>query len=745
MRALLVLLLASNAMALSRPMFTTRVSTVACDGKIATDCSITASTATLTCIGSHFAPGDVGKSIIVYEAGANSNGFLVPLSTTIAGYTSGTSVTLTASATNTAAPASHVAWGTDETTALQAEVDAFVAASGGGEIDYPAEVCLTRAIGMPCGAIGTFGGHVCTALYNNLTFKGAGPSSTIFENFDPTVAFNTYPGVINIGTAAEDPLAGTGNDRVKHIVIRDLALHQAMNAAQAVKLLYTYAVTDLQIQNVLFDHNSYEGASLGGSQKTQFARVYNSTASTVGVGGPVTSASTAAFNLNSYAVTALMNSATGSGQCFETGSQNSLYDSNTCDGTGVTASPAICFNCGSTGAGIYGNTYTRNTCTNYASVLAVTNGIGTINSTTFDHNTVNGINGNVTVQSGLDSNTVTVDFPDTTIHGTSYVTNNTWNITGAGTVNFPVSIGGAANQLGLESVVVTGNTVNWSALSCQGGANIHQACTADSQCPGSQCSLATGFIGITDEGGGSKWNPSTAYVSGTSASLVVANVDNGHYYRCTTSGTSGTTEPIWPTNGGTVSDGGAVWTDKGARPSVTISGTTITAPSLSVTNTYPQTGDINLNGTNRRYVHATFTAPYAWFYQTTSTPRVSEAFAQKPVANFTMDDADTWSTTQPTVGVFLLNDNVHSSATHGWTVSTAGRAAPTWVANHAQSFGDFAWPTSANGHVYMDVTASSCTTNASTQPTWPTGAGSTVSDGTCTWQESGAAAVFASY
>jgi len=37
----------------------------------------------------------------------------------------------------------------------------------------------------------------------------------------------------------------------------------------------------------------------------------------------------------------------------------------------------------------------------------------------------------------------------------------------------------------------------------------------------------------------------------------------GHYYECEVAGTTGATEPVWPTNGGTVVDGTVTWRDKG--------------------------------------------------------------------------------------------------------------------------------------------------------------------------------------
>jgi hypothetical protein len=54
------------------------------------------------------------------------------------------------------------------------------------------------------------------------------------------------------------------------------------------------------------------------------------------------------------------------------------------------------------------------------------------------------------------------------------------------------------------------------------------------------------------------WEPSTAYVVGEYLIPSSANL-TGYFYKCTTAGTSGTTEPAW-TVLGPWSDGGAVWT-----------------------------------------------------------------------------------------------------------------------------------------------------------------------------------------
>jgi prepilin-type N-terminal cleavage/methylation domain-containing protein len=68
------------------------------------------------------------------------------------------------------------------------------------------------------------------------------------------------------------------------------------------------------------------------------------------------------------------------------------------------------------------------------------------------------------------------------------------------------------------------------------------------------------------------WSPGTAYTSITSTfpPTVVLPTEanrNGYQYICTSAGTSGTTEPPWPTTvGSTINDNGVIWTNGGLTP-----------------------------------------------------------------------------------------------------------------------------------------------------------------------------------
>lgn len=75
------------------------------------------------------------------------------------------------------------------------------------------------------------------------------------------------------------------------------------------------------------------------------------------------------------------------------------------------------------------------------------------------------------------------------------------------------------------------------------------------QALGAPATLYAGMLKIRG-----KWTASTAM---TTSSYVVPNTYNGKLYKCTTAGTTGSSEPTWPlTNAGTVVDGTVTWTEQ---------------------------------------------------------------------------------------------------------------------------------------------------------------------------------------
>jgi hypothetical protein len=67
----------------------------------------------------------------------------------------------------------------------------------------------------------------------------------------------------------------------------------------------------------------------------------------------------------------------------------------------------------------------------------------------------------------------------------------------------------------------------------------------------------------------------------------------------------------------------------------------------------------------------------------------------------------------------------------------AANSLTAWAANTAYVVGQVRRPTTGNAHVYICVVAG--TSHATTEPTWPTTNGATVTDGTVTWAEAGTA------
>ncbi|MER6778486.1 MULTISPECIES: hypothetical protein [unclassified Streptomyces] len=106
------------------------------NGKVVADAAMTASSAVLTSATASFTAGDVGKAIQVLGAGASGE----TLVGTISAYTSGTQVTLSATAGSTVSGACAM-WASDDTAAIQAAIDAAaayaVAHSGAATVRIP--------------------------------------------------------------------------------------------------------------------------------------------------------------------------------------------------------------------------------------------------------------------------------------------------------------------------------------------------------------------------------------------------------------------------------------------------------------------------------------------------------------------------------------------------------------------------------------------------------------------------------
>ncbi len=121
------------------------------DGKVVSDGSMTSGSATLTCATSTpFTSADIGKQIMVVGAGATVGSSPGALCTTITGFTSASVVTLGATASATASNM-YLAYGTDDTTAIQSAVDA--ASAYGIANNYYAEVILEPHVYFVAGAL----------------------------------------------------------------------------------------------------------------------------------------------------------------------------------------------------------------------------------------------------------------------------------------------------------------------------------------------------------------------------------------------------------------------------------------------------------------------------------------------------------------------------------------------------------------------------------------------------------------
>ena len=243
----------------------------------------------------------------------------------------------------------------------------------------------------------------------------------------------------------------------------------------------------------------------------------------------------------------------------------------------------------------------------------------------------------------------------------------------------------------------------------------------------------------------STWTANTAYTVGQ---MVIPSPPNGSVYRCTAAGTSGATQPNWPTAAGaTVPDGTVTWIDMGP----VLTNTILPQRLLSVnglTEMYPNGTDSNGNpiyqfrfrpltphpSTAVQHVAATAITPFPPATQV-STLSGSTSSGSLPSVTW-VAEPEQLTANNMQQQEWLARYDRQRMARDIYTLlylTGGGREANAWRPGAAYTTGALvvsSQPNGPNGHIYICTTPG--TTNT-TPPTWPTTSGSTVSDGGVTW------------
>jgi hypothetical protein len=712
------------------------------DGQVATDCSMRSGTAVLTCATQHFSRSDVGKVIAVYGAGSTIRGFIQPLATIILSYQSPEIVVLKAAASTTVTNSERVVWGTDCTAAIQSAVDEGIATRKGRttqvSIYFPSGIYLSNVIDLPCSEIGKFSAGQCVMQYNNVWLRGSGRDVTTIENWNPVYDYvgqgHTYQGgsgVVVYGGKGATPGSDGINGRLKSLTISDVTIRQVKNPTQAAaKVVFGATSEDAHIYNTRMIGYSYECLVLGGGENSWHDSVHDNLFESCGNTGPGQPTSVAAINVNGSHTEVYNNVVTGSPQGTETGGRNQLFRNNLFDGTGTSATPNECINIGSTGAGVWGNVFRKNTCRNFVQAVVMGNSGGTLDRLQFQENTFID-SGSAELAGGADFNSLTRGMTelDTVIHGTSTFEGNTFLATKVNIskcYGIQIGYGGGYPQLAQESWEIDQNTIEMPDISADSiGIAIHL--------------VSYSFFA---------WQPSTAYTTAFgSTTYVQPTVPNGYYYKAIVAGKSGRSEPDWCRNAGcTIADGEVKWILAGPKPRVTIANNKIhIKPGVA-----SRMSDITWDGTRRddiTFVNDMFS--YGWRqYSRTPVPGYPDVVTnpeERANAGVSYGDNERYLQSLPTSGFYKLGGRIHTrgrlSGNTDWIVTRSGYAAPEWAGSTVYSFNSWVTAVPQNGHFYRQIGERTCT-SGQVLPEFPVERGASIIDATCIWKESGDSAQF---
>ncbi len=203
----------------------------------------------------------------------------------------------------------------------------------------------------------------------------------------------------------------------------------------------------------------------------------------------------------------------------------------------------------------------------------------------------------------------------------------------------------------------------------------------------------------------------------------------GYLFKCTTAGTSDSSEPTWPTcntiatrtetEGQTINDGSAVWTATQAH-GVVVNGGACLFENVQVSSCagdgFHCYGAVSASDSSQtHFVRCSSYENYSdGFYNAGPDANVSLWEGCSALANYGYG-----FTEQGQLGSALRDCHARSNGQIPW-VKNGG----------AYSAGLYMGPTQDNGYLYRISTGG---TNGSTEPTWPTTVGATVSSGTITY------------
>ncbi len=223
---------------------------------------------------------------------------------------------------------------------------------------------------------------------------------------------------------------------------------------------------------------------------------------------------------------------------------------------------------------------------------------------------------------------------------------------------------------------------------------------------------------------GAPWQASTAYLTNALVEPTSSN-RNRRYYKCTTPGTTGATEPTWTqVSGGTVTSGTAVFTEQGTIDNGYIYHCKVGGVSASTPPTWP-------TGAFATVVDGTATWE-RWDVSTYTDKKAIEYI----IANYLPECTAAVNQVVGNIGTVTLQDESVASAFGKVALQALPPNYDPWQALKPYTAGMMINAVPATGYYFECTTPG--TTAANPPGTWPTTLGATVTSGTAVFTNRGA-------